>query len=385
MSTNKEGDLKEKYSDVFKGLGCLRKPYHIELDPEVSPVINAARKVPVAIKGRLKLELEEMEKQGVIHKVDRPTDWVNSIAIVENPGTERLRICLDPKHLNEAIRRKHFQLPTVEEIASRISGAKVFSKLDARHGYWQVPVDEPSQLLTTFSTPFGRYFFTRMPFGIKSAQEVFQKRISQHLDDLKGVATEIDDILIWGSDEQEHGARLEATLQQCEEINLTLNVDKCKFNVNEVSYCGHNFTKDGVTHDESKIKAIQDMPTPSSKKEIERLLGIVNYLAKCVPNLATITAPIRELLKKDIEFYWSHEQTKAFDEVKEILTQQPVLKFFYPTKPVIVRCDASQNGLGAILIQEEQPIVYASRSMTEAENRYAEIEKELFSVLFALE
>jgi hypothetical protein len=307
-----------------------------------------------------------MEKQGVIRKVDRPTDWVNSIAIVEKPGTGRLRICLDPKHLNGAIRREHFQLPTVEEIASRVSGEKVFSKLDARHGYWQIPLDEPSQLLTTFSTPFGRYCFTRMPFGIKSAQEVFQKRISQHLDDLEGVATEIDDILIWGSDEQEHDARLEATLQRCEEINLTLNVDKCKFNVNEVSYCGHNFTKDGVKPDESKIKAIQDMPTPSSKKEIERLLGTVNYLAKFVPNLATITAPIRELLKKDIEFYWSHEQTKAFDEIKEILTQQPVLKFFDPTKPVIVRCDALQNGLGAVLIQEEQPIAYASRSMTEA-------------------
>jgi hypothetical protein len=121
-----------------------------------------------------------------------------------------------------------------------------------------------------------------------------------------------------------------------------------------------------VKPDESKIKAIQDMPTPSSKKEIERLLGTVNYLAKFVPNLATITAPIRELLKKDIEFYWSHEQTKAFDEIKEILTQQPVLKFFDPTKPVIVRCDALQNGLGAVLIQEEQPIAYASRSMTEA-------------------
>ncbi|XP_028411675.1 uncharacterized protein K02A2.6-like [Dendronephthya gigantea] len=261
MGTNKEGDFEEKYSEVFKGLGCLKEPYHIELDPEVSAVVNPARKVPVAIKGRLKLELEEMEKQGVIRKVDRPTDWVNSIAIVEKPGTGRLRICLDPKHLNEAIRWEHFQLPTVEEIASRVSGAKVFSKLDAKHGYWQIPLDEPSQLLTTFSTLFGKYCFMRMPFGIKFAQEVFQKRILQHFDDLEGVATDIDDILIWGSDEQEHDARLEATLQRCEEINLTLNLDKCKFKMNEVSYCGHIFTKDGVKPDESKIKAIQEMPT----------------------------------------------------------------------------------------------------------------------------
>ena len=109
-----------------------------------------------------------------------------------------------------------------------------------------------------------------MPFGIKSAQEVFQKRISQHFDDIKGVATDIDDILIWGSDEHEHDKRLEATLQKCEEINLTLNEEKCKFKMEEVSYCGHNFTKDGVRPDETKIKAIQEMPAPSSKKDVER-------------------------------------------------------------------------------------------------------------------
>ena len=163
----------------------MSQQYHVELDPDITPVVNPPRKIPVAIKDRLKVELEDIVKQGVIRKVDSPTDWVNSIVIVEKPNTGKLRICLDPKHLNQAIKREHFQLPTVEEIASRLSGASVFSKLDATHGYWQIPLDEPSQLLTTFSTPFGRYCFTRMPFGIKSAQEVFQKRISQHFDDLE--------------------------------------------------------------------------------------------------------------------------------------------------------------------------------------------------------
>ena len=317
-------DIKEKYANIFKGLGCLSQPYHIELDPDITPVVNPPRKIPVAIKDCLKVELEDMEKQGVIRKVDSPTDWVNSTVIVEKPNTGKLRICLDPKYLNQAIKREHFQLPTVEEIASRLSGASVFSKLNATHGYWQIPLDEPSQLLTTFSTPFERYCLTRMPFGIKSAQEVSQKRKSQHFDDLEGVATDIDDILIWGSDEREHDRRLEATLQKCEEINLTLNEQKCKFNVKQVSYCGHKFTKDGVKPDDSKIKAIQDMPAPSSKKDVERLLGTVNYLAKFVPNLASITAPIRELLKKDIEFYWAHEQIKAFETLKKSLPDNQV-------------------------------------------------------------
>ena len=207
-----------------------------------------------------------MEKKGVIRKVDVPTDWVSSIVIVEKPGTGKLRICLDPKHLNQAINREHYQLPTVEEIATRVSSAKVFSKLEARHGYWQIPLDESSQLLTTFNTPFGRWFFTRMPFGIKSAQEVFEKIISQHFDDLEGVATDIDDILVWRSSEKEHDQRLQAAIHRCEKINLTLNEEKCEFNVDEVCYCGHYFTKDGVKPDISKIRAIREMPAPTTKK-----------------------------------------------------------------------------------------------------------------------
>ena len=151
--------------------------------------------------------------------------------------------------------------------------ARVLERPDARHGYCQIPLDETSQLLTTFNTPFGRWCFTRMPFGIKSAQEVFQKRISQQFDDLEGVATDIDDILIWGSSEQEqHDQRLEAAVQICEKINLTLNEEKCEFNVGEVCYCGHYFTKDVVKPDVSKIRAIQEMPAPSTKKDVERLL-----------------------------------------------------------------------------------------------------------------
>lgn len=132
---------------------------------------------------------------------------------------------------------------------------------------------------------------------------MFQKRISQHFDDFEGVATDIDDMLIWASDEYEHKHRLEKTLQKCEKINLTLNEEKCKFKVEEGSYCGQNFTKDGVQTDESKLRAIQEIPAPSCKKDVERLLGTVNYSAKFVPTLANITAPIRELLKKEVEFH----------------------------------------------------------------------------------
>jgi hypothetical protein len=129
----------------------------------VKPVINPPRRVPTALREPLKLTLEEMERKNVIRKVDEPTEWVSSLVVVEKPKSRKLRICLDPISLNQAIKREHYQLPTIEDITTRMAGAKVFSKLDANHGYWQIPLDEESQLLTTFNTPFGRYCYLRMP------------------------------------------------------------------------------------------------------------------------------------------------------------------------------------------------------------------------------
>ena len=160
----------------------------------------------------------------------------------------------------------------------------------------QIPLSPESQLLTTFSSPFGRYCFLRMPFGIKSAQEIFQKRISQLLGDLPGVETNIGDILIWGKTKEEHNKRLNAVLKRCEEINLTLNKDKCLFSVPQVTYIGHILNAKGVQPDPEKVKAIHDMPAPLDKKGVERLLDTVNYLAKFIPNMSTMTKPIRDVL-----------------------------------------------------------------------------------------
>ena len=164
-----------------------------------------------------------------------------------------MHICLDPSHLNKAIQREHFQLPTLEDITTRLTGAQMFLKLDANHGYWQIPLTPDSQLLTTFNS-----LDATEPFGIKSEQEIFQKQI-------RGVETDIDDILVW-SKSKEHDQRLKTVLRHCEEINLTLNKDKCKFGVPEVTYIGHTLNAKGVQPDPEKTKAIRDMPPPQDKK-----------------------------------------------------------------------------------------------------------------------
>ena len=159
---------------------------------------GSPRNQPVVLKDRIKEELDKMEAMQVIRKVDEPTEWVNSIVVVEKPKTHKMRICLDPRALNKTIQREHYQLPTLEDISTRLSGARFFSKLDASHGYWQISLDSDSHLLTTFNSPISRYYFTRMPFGIKPAQEVFKKRMHQCFGDLPGVETDNDDILVWG-------------------------------------------------------------------------------------------------------------------------------------------------------------------------------------------
>ena len=325
-----------------------------------------------------------MEEEQVIVKVEEPTDWVHNPVIVEKPNG-KLRVCLDPRELNKYLKREQYQLPTWEEIASRLHGAKFFSILDANQGYWQIPLDEESSKLTTFNTPFGRYRFRRMPFGIHSAQEIFHKRVNRLFEDLDGIETDIDDVLVWGRTIEEHDKRLEAALDRAKMIGMTLNPDKCKFRVTEVTYLGHKLTATGVRPDPSKVDAVLNMPPPSDKSGVQRLLGMVNYLAKFIPGMSEITAPLREILKKNVPWHWTNKHPIAFEKIKEILATDPILKYYDVTKPVVLQTDASSKGLGAVLLQDGCPIAYASRTLTTTQERYAQIEKELLAVVFACE
>ena len=230
-------DIPGKFPKLFQGLGCLRKPYHIKVNTEITPVVSPLRSQAVALRERLKRSLKEMGKEGVIEKVHTPMEWVNAVVVVEKPDSDKLRICLNSRPLNEAIQREHFKMPTIEAITTRLAEAKIFTKLDAHHGYWQIPLDEVTQLPTTFNTQFRRYCYKKMQFGIKSVQEVFQKRMCQSFGDLEGVETDVDDILVYGKTMEEHDERLKKIFQRCEEMQLTLNQKKCEFGVKKVALC----------------------------------------------------------------------------------------------------------------------------------------------------
>ena len=294
-----------------------------------------------------------------------------------------LRLCLDPKNLNHVVKREHYRIPTIQEIASEFAGKSVFSTLDLKDGYWQVELDKDSSFLCTFATPFGRYHFTRMPFGLKSASKVFQKRNEEAFEGIEGIHIVADDIIIAASDVAEHDRILHKVLQRAVEQNVKLNLDKLQLRVSEVKYLGTIITHEGMKPDPAKVNAITEMPVPEDKAAVRRLLGMINFLASHIPNMATITALLRELIRADVHFEWTSPAENALNQIKDILSTEPVLHFFDPSRTSVIQADASQLGLGACLFQNGKPIAYASRSLSTAKRNYAQIEKELLGIVFA--
>ena len=386
-------DIFKEYKDVFQGLGCLPGEYHLEMDPDAQPVKHTPRRIAIPLKAELKAHIKTLEKMEVLKKVTEPTEWISSQVIVREGS--KLRLCIDPKDLNKALKRSHYPMPTIEEILPELAKAKVFSVADAKNGFWQVKLDEASSYLTTFWTPFGRYRWLRMPFGIATAPEEYQRRQHEVLEGLPGIHVIADDILITGQGEtqeealRDHDRNLVALLERAREVNLKLNPKKLKLRLNEVPYIGHLLTPDGVKPDPEKVRAVQDMPRPDGRsraekvKAVQRFLGFVNYLAKFVPHLADESEHLRRLTDKDAEWVWEKHHQDAFDRIKKLVANHPVLCYYDVSKPVSIQCDSSETGLGAALLQDGQPVAFASRTLTPTERGYAQIEKECLAIVFS--
>jgi hypothetical protein len=259
------------------------------------PVVRPPRRVPFKIRDLVKKKLDNMEQLKLICKVTEPTEWVNPMLAVQKGGGD-VRICLDPLDLNKVIKRQHYPVPTAQELFARIGKAKFFSTLDATSGFLQIPLSEESSFVTTFATPFGRYRFLRLPFGICSAPEVYQQTMIQLFGDLSGVEIYLDDFFVWGETREEHDDRLKAVFDRCAQVNLKLNATKCKFLQPEIPWIGHIISHHHLKPDPEKIEAIRAFPEPASKEDLQRLLGMVNYLAKFCENLSSTAKPLRKFI-----------------------------------------------------------------------------------------
>ena len=361
----------------------------LSVDPSVKPKILPCRKLPVALKDRVKSELDTLVDRGILVPVTKPTKWVSQMAVVHKPNG-KLRICIDPQSLNSALQREHYNLPVLDDILPKLKNAKIFSKLDVKEAFWHVRLDPDSSELTTMITPFGRYRWARLPFGLKVSSEIFQRMLTEAIQDLDGVFPLADDIMVAGCGEsfeeaeRDNNDKLRNLRYRCNERNIVLNEEKQEIGLREISFHGHKITCEGVKASDDKIKAIIDMPSPTDVSGVKRFCGMVQYMSRFLPSLSATLEPIRALTRKHQPWNWSSECEDAFRKVKTQLTNTPVLAYFDPNVDLVLQTDSSKDGVGAVLLQKGKPIEYASRSLTDPQRRWAQIEKEALSVLFGL-
>jgi hypothetical protein len=372
------------YSTVFDGIGLLPGECVIHVDPTVTPVVHPPRRIPVALEDKVRQELNRMHEMGVIAKCEQPTQWCNNLVVTQKSNGD-IRLCLDPRSLNKAIKRTPYPLKTLDDVLHKFGNAKYFTKLDLTSAYWSIQLSDESSYLTAFNSPLGVFRYLRCPYGLNVSGDFLVRALEEALLGLEGVATIVDDLCVWGSTREIHDKNLKAVLDRAVTKGIRFNPKKLEVGVTEIAYFGHVLTSEGLKPDPAKIEAIKSLRPPTSKPELQVVLGMVNYLSRYVrDNLSEVTAPMRELLHNDVLFSWQKPQSESFEKMKECICKETVLAYYDPSKPLTLQVDSSSHAMGAVLLQDKRPIAFASRSLTESQRNMGQISKELLSCVFGL-
>ena len=376
-------------SDIFKDELGLVKNYKVQLQLKEGsrPVTQKSRAVPFAIKDLLEKELDNMVKQGILKKV-KESPWGTPVMPVKKG--DGVRICGDFKAVNKLLEMKHHPLPTTEECFASVSGGEKFSVIDIKQAYNNVELSTEDQLITTMNTHMGQYVWTRLPYGINSSAAIFQNLMDNVLRGIPMVCCRIDDILISGKNDKEHLDNLNKVVRRLEANGFRCRLNKSKLMHEEVIYLGHKVNKHGMSPVNSKIDDLLKVPAPENVKNLVAFLGAVGYYRKYLPDLSTIIAPLDELRKTEVEWRWTKTEQKAFEELKKLLCSDRVLTFYNPLKRLKLDTDASSVGLGAVLSHidddgtNERPVEFISRTLSNAEKKYSQIDKEALGIVWAI-
>lgn len=383
------GLLAEVPGVFSEGLGKLKDvQVKINVKNGAIPRFFKARPIPYALKEKVENELDRLQHEGIIEPVQF-SEWAAPIVPVCKANGQ-IRICGDYKvTINRSVVEDKYPLPRVNDLYASLAGGETFSKLDLRHAYLQLPLDEGSREYVTINTHKGLFRYTRLPYGISVAPSIFQRALECVLADIPRVCIFLDDILVTGKTREEHVANLRWVLRRLDEAGLKLNNDKCEFFNQSVVYLGHKIDRDGLHPTDDKVRAIRDAPSPTNVKELRSWLGLLNYYGRFLRNLSTTLAPLHVLLRKETKWCWGNEQASAFEAAKQLLQSDSLLVHFDPDKPLLLACDASPYGVGAVLSHQmedgsERPIAFASRSLSPAEINYSQLDKEGLSLVFGV-
>jgi hypothetical protein len=302
----------------------------------VPPVANPHRRVPINLRQQVEETIENLLRDGVIEQVvDGPTSWVmNPVFVPKSDG--KIRVCVDMRPANKAIKRTRHLVPTVDELISDINGSSVFSKLDLNQGYHQLLLGEDRRHITTFSTHMGLFRYKRLNFGINCASEIFQDAVRSRLKGIPNVTNVSDDILIYTKDAEKHKIVLKQVLDRLSESGQTLNQEKCAMFKSSLKYLGFIFNSEGISPDPDKVKSIKETSPPTNPTEVRSFMGMVTtFCGRFIPGLALLSEPLLQLTLKDTKWQWCDVHQKAFETIKDALTQS-TLAYYDPSKPTAV-------------------------------------------------
>ncbi|XP_045473436.1 uncharacterized protein K02A2.6-like [Harmonia axyridis] len=387
---NTPENILQKYPIVLeKSMGkILNIQAHLKLKNNATPVFIRARKIPFALQSKVEEELLNLEKEGILVKVMR-SEWATPIVpVVKANG--KIRICGDFKiTLNPNLIIDEYPLPSIENLFSTMAGGDKFTKLDLQQAYLQLEVHPDDQKFLTLSTPKGLFQCTRLMYGVASAPAIWQRLIENLLKDIPGVSVFLDDIKITAPDDNTHFERLEKVLCRLSDHNIRINYEKCEFMKDKIEYCGYVIDRSGIHKAKKKMDAIQNAKIPTNKTEVRAFTGLINYYGRFLENLSSKLYPIYNLLKEGVDFKWDIKCQRAFDTVKKEISSDRVLAHFDPQLTLILATDASPYAVGAVLSHvypdgTERPIQFASQVLSTVQQKYSQIDKEAYSIIFGV-
>lgn len=382
----------ERFHLPGEPLGATSMSKHRIFTTDDRPINVKQYRYPQIHKEEIQRQVDEMLEKGVIEASSSP--YNSPLWIVpkkdDSKGNKKWRLVIDFRALNEKTIGDAYPLPNIVDILDQLGSAKYFSVFDLASGFHQILMDKTDKHKTAFSTPYGHFEYNRMPFGLKNAPATFQRLMDQVLTGLQGIElfVYLDDIVIYARSLEEHEIKFQRLMKRLEEANLFLQPDKCEFLKKEVAYLGHIITENGVRPDPKKVSAVENFPTPKTRKNIKQFLGLAGYYRRFIENFSKIAKPLSDLTKQSVAFEWKQEQQEAFNKLKHALCSEPILQYPNFDEPFIITTDASGYAIGAILSQgkigSDLPIAYASRVLNDAETRYSPTERELLALVYAV-
>ena len=386
--------LAEFHTLFNSSIGTVRNfQAKFELVPDAQPKIFKPRSVPVALKQAVSAELDRLVASDVLEPInvmDTPIEWASPL-VIDIKKNGKIRVCADFKvTINRFVKKQLHPLPTLNEVANEFAGFTEFSIIDLKDAYYQVLVDPSCRKYLTIVTEKGYFRYKRLPFGITIAPMLFQRFMDTVFADIPGVVCVQDDIALGGTDRADHLKRLRLVLQRLQQVGLTVQPEKVSLLKKEIVFLGYIINACGIRPVPTKVNAIRAMPSPKNVTELRSFLGSINQFSSFVPNLLPSCQILHRLLQKNTRWSWGKAEQETFDQLKMLITSDQVLVHFDSRVPVILSCDASEYGVGAVLMHrysdgKNRLISAASRTLTPAEKNYSPIDREALAIIFGVD